>query len=139
MSRFINCCRALPILRALIVLAVIGVAALPSTANAYWRGGVWIGVGPVFPFYPPVVVGPPVVYAAPPVVYAPPAYPAYPAQPGFAVTPPGFDAPGAPAPQTAAGPSCYAGPYVCPAYNATPIGGACSCPGNNGRVAGSVH
>jgi hypothetical protein len=123
--------RASTCIRALIALAAIGAATLPSTAHAYWRGGVWFGV-PIVPYYPPVVVAPPpVVYAAPPVVYAPP--------PQFAVTPPGFVAQGSAAPQGAYGPSCYAGPYVCPAYNATPIGGACSCPGNNGRVAGSVH
>ena len=116
-------------LRALIALAAIGAAALPSTANAYWRGGIWFA-GPIVPFYPPVVVAPPpVYYAPPPVVYAPPPQ-------NFSVTPPGFAAATPPQPT---GPSCYAGPYVCPAYQSTPPGGACSCPGNNGRVAGTVH
>ena len=57
-------------------LAVIGVAALPHNAKAWWRGGYGVGV-----FVPPVVVGPPAFYpppvyvSPPPVVYAPP--PAY--------------------------------------------------------------
>jgi hypothetical protein len=128
----------IPVLcRVLVALVAIAAAVAPSSAHAYWRGGIWYGVGPVLPFYPPVVVAPPVVYAPPPVIYAPPP------QPGFAVTPPGFagaDGPAGPAPeQTAAGPSCYAGAYVCPLRNATPVGAACSCPGNNGRVSGSVR
>ena len=49
-------------------LAAIGSFAMPHQANAWWRGGVGIGI-----WVPPVVVAPP-VYAAPPVVYAPPAY-----------------------------------------------------------------
>jgi hypothetical protein len=49
---------------------------LPSHAHAYWRGGVWVGVGPAVPYYPP-----PPVYVPPPVIYAPPppvGYPPYP-------------------------------------------------------------
>jgi pimeloyl-ACP methyl ester carboxylesterase len=121
--------------RALIALIAVTAVVLPSTANAYWRGGVWFGVGPFLPYYPPVVVTPPVVYAPPPVVVAPPA--------PFAVVPPGFQGPGgyasAPPEQTAAGPSCYAGAYVCPLRTSTPIGAQCSCPGNNGRVSGTVR
>jgi hypothetical protein len=51
-------------------LALLGVAALPHKAEAWWRGGVGFGV-----VLPPVVYAPPptVVYAPPPaVVYAPP-------------------------------------------------------------------
>ena len=50
-------------------LAAVGVAAMPHEANAWWRGGVGVGV-----WVPPVVVGPP-IYPAPPVAYVPP--PAY--------------------------------------------------------------
>jgi hypothetical protein len=51
---------------AVLGLAAIGTLAAPHQANAWWRGGVGIGI-----WVPPVVVAPP-VYAAPPVVYAPP-------------------------------------------------------------------
>ena len=51
--------------------ALVGFAAMPQKAEAWWRGGVGVGV-----WVPPVVVAPPPVYVAPPpVVYAPP--PAY--------------------------------------------------------------
>jgi hypothetical protein len=48
-------------------LAAVGVAAMPHDANAWWRGGIGVGIR-----VPPVVVAPPPVYLAPPVVYAPP-------------------------------------------------------------------
>ena len=51
-------------------LAALGVAAMPTQANAWWRGP---GFG-ISLWVPPVVVAPP-VYAPPPVYYAPP--PAY--------------------------------------------------------------
>lgn len=57
-------------------LAVLGVAAVPGSAKAWWAGG-WgccrVGFGIVFP---PVVVAPPPVYVAPPYAYYPPP-PAY--------------------------------------------------------------
>jgi len=94
----------LPLLAA---LALAGVVAMPGTANAWWRGGPYVGFG----FFPPPVV------VAPPPVYAP--APSYtPAQ---------------------AGQGCYAGAYVCPLEHATPVGSPCSCPANNGRVAGQVN
>ena len=68
-------------LLAVLGLAVVGIAAAPVPAQAWWRGG-WgwgccrVGIGV---FVPPVVVAPP-VYAPPPVYYAPPAYPYYPPQ-----------------------------------------------------------
>ncbi|MBV9782206.1 MAG: hypothetical protein JO264_00145 [Acidisphaera sp.] len=43
---------------------------ISSHANAWWRGGVWIGVAPAPYYYAPQ----PVYVAPPPVVYAP--YPA---------------------------------------------------------------
>jgi hypothetical protein len=117
-------------LPAMLAAAAIGVTVLPTPAHAWWRGGVVIGVAPIVPFYaPPVYVPPPVYYAPPPAYYAPP--------PAFSAVPPGFNNGGEPT--AAGGPSCYAGPYVCPTERAIPVGGACSCPGNNGRVAGSVH
>jgi hypothetical protein len=59
-------------------LAALGIAAMPGSAHAWWRGGIGLGI-----YVPPVVVAPPAVYAPPayyappPVVYAPPvaAYP----------------------------------------------------------------
>ena len=56
--------------------AVLGVAAMPSPANAWWRGGIGIGVD-----LPPVVVAPAPVYAPPPVYYAPPPAAYYPPPP----------------------------------------------------------
>jgi hypothetical protein len=111
----------------LLALAVAALAALaPKPAAAWWRGGVVIGL-------PPVFVGPPVVVAPPPVVYAPPgdpsaAYPpaAYPA----AAAPPGY----------AAGPgrTCAAVAYICPLDAPRPVGSPCSCPTNSGGRAGGL-
>jgi hypothetical protein len=56
-------------------LAVIGTAAMPHQAHAWWRGGVGIGIWvPPVVIAPPVVVVPPVVYAPPPVAYVPAPY-----------------------------------------------------------------
>jgi hypothetical protein len=86
------------------------VALAPTQAKAWWRGGVFIGLPPVFVappyYYPPVYAPPPVVYAPPPVQYTP-------------------------APQSAL--RCYAGGYVCPLQYAQPPGAACSCYGNGGQ------
>ena len=67
-------------------LAAVGVAAMPHDANAWWRGGVGVGI-----WVPPVVVAPPPVYVAPPVVYAPP--PAYYAAPRRVWVPPHWEGP----------------------------------------------
>ena len=75
---------------ALLGLVVIGTTAVPTPANAWWRGGGWCcGVGI---YIPPVVVAPAPVYVPPP-VYAPaPAYyapaPAYYAPDAAYATPP---------------------------------------------------
>ena len=103
------------------VLAAAVIAVTPKPAEAWWRGGFYVG-GPAFFVGPPVVYPPPVVYAPPPVVYTPP--------PPVVYTPP--QAGYAPGPQSAA-PSCVAGPYVCPlppSYNGN---GSCSCFDNAGR------
>ncbi len=121
---------------ALACAAVIGglmVAATP--AQAWWRGGVWIGV-------PPIVVGAPAYYPAYPYYY-PPYYPyAYP--PAYYPPPPAYPQSQAqPAPQSqgaqsqaqashqqvAYGSTCYAGVYVCAAPGNTPVNAGCSCPG----------
>jgi hypothetical protein len=56
---------------AVVGLAAAGVTALPHDANAWWRGGIGVGI-----WVPPVIVVPPVyappVYVAPPVAYYPP-------------------------------------------------------------------
>jgi hypothetical protein len=65
-------------LGAAVALVGIGVAAMPSQAHAWWRGGCCaVGIGI---FAPPVVVAPPLyvpppVYYPPPVAYAPPQRP----------------------------------------------------------------
>jgi hypothetical protein len=135
------------LLRALSAAALVGLALLPATAQAWWRGGVFVGL-------PPVVVGPP---AYPPPYYYPPYYapapyaPGYPppgyggAQPGYGQPPPqGQAQPQAqqdqqqpaqtPAPElsqanTPIGSTCYAGVYVCQAAPQTHVGTGCACPG----------
>ena len=110
-----------------------GAALIPATAQAWWRGGVFIGV-------PPIVVGPPVV-AYPPPYYAPGYYPpAYPPE-GYAPPPANGQPQGyAQAPQQSPAPelsqanvpfgsTCYAGVYVCAAPAQTHVGSGCSCPG----------
>jgi hypothetical protein len=128
---------------------LLGAAVVPATANAAWHGGGgrdgggwgggggrdgggwggggWGDGGLLFDFVPPpIYVGPPPFYYdyPPPVYYAPP--PAYYAPPPAQV---------APAPGTA----CYAGPYVCPLARALPIDSPCTCPTDNGRIAGQTH
>jgi hypothetical protein len=132
-------------LKALAVAAVIGGAAFAATpAEAWWHGGVFIGL-------PPVVVAPaPYPYYYPPYYYPPAYYPPYP----YAYPPPPAQEPpqsnGAPntgAPGTpnsgggkvAYGASCYAGIYHCAAPAYTPIGETCSCPGIGAPSYGSVQ
>jgi hypothetical protein len=67
-------------------LAYVGVAAMPHDANAWWRGGIGVGI-----WVPPVVVAPPPVYVAPPVVYAPP--PVYYPAPRRVWVPPHWEGP----------------------------------------------
>ena len=74
------------LLRGAALAILAGAAVLPSSAQAWWRGGVFIGG--------PIVVGPPVVaypqpYAYPPAYYAPGYPPAYYA-PGYAPPPPAY-------------------------------------------------
>ena len=74
-------------------LAVIGVLAMPETANAWWRGGYGYGiwVPPVYVAPPPVYYAPPpVAYVAPPVAYAAPPV-AYPAPPPRVWVPPHWE------------------------------------------------
>ena len=114
------------------VLAV-GAAVLATPANAWWRGGVWIGV-------PPVVV-------APPAYYPPAYYPYYPYPPYYA--PPAAYYPPAqtPVPQAqgtangavAYGAMCYAGVYNCAAAPKSPIGSGCTCPGIGAPSYGRVN
>lgn len=99
------------------VMLALGAAALPTAAQAWWRGGVVIGVAPPRYYPPPVYVPPPVYYyAPPPVIYAPPP---------FYVAPPSQYAR-----------RCYAGPYICPLQPPGPAGSLCSCPANQGRAYG---
>jgi hypothetical protein len=63
--------RKLGIVAATAALAVVGIAALPTKAEAWWRGGWCCGVG-IGVVVPPVVVAPPVYAAPPPAYYYPP-------------------------------------------------------------------
>jgi hypothetical protein len=74
-------------LAAIAGMAAVGVMALPSDANAWWR----YRYGARFWVAPPVVVVPP-VYAPPPVVYAPPPYYYY-GPPRRAWVPPHWEGP----------------------------------------------
>ena len=105
------------------LLAGLALAALavPTPAQAWWRGGVFFGFPPVVPYYyppPPVVYPPPVIYAPPPAAYPP-----------YAPPPP---------PPQQAGPACHAGAYVCPLETPAAAGAPCTCPTNTGRIAGRV-
>jgi hypothetical protein len=127
MIRIARGCLRRPLLSATALALAIGPVALPSAANAWWRGGFVVGIAP-----PPVYFGPPVVYP-PPVVYAPPPY----APPPVVYAPPAesYVPPSVYAPPGAPGTTCYAGRYVCPLAQPFAPGSACSCPDNYGRRA----
>ena len=121
------------ILRTAALAALAGAALVPATAQAWWRGGVFIGI-------PPVVVAPPIYgYPAPyyyPPAYYPPAYypppPAYPQGQSYAEAQPQPQQPQQQQmsrPDTPIGSTCYAGVYVCTAPAQTHVGTGCSCPG----------
>ena len=122
--------------------ALAGAALIPTTAKAWWHGGVFIGV-------PPIVVGPPLAaYPYPPGYYYPPAYPYAPGYypPGYTYAPPatGTAAPQAAAPQvsqanTPYGSTCYAGVYTCGAAPQSHVGSGCVCPGIGAPSYGSVR
>jgi len=107
--------------------AMLMALAVAAPAHAWWRGGVWIGVPPLYvgppayyppPYYypPPVYAPPPVVYAQPPAVYAPPAAQSL-------------------APDSSGQQACYAGAYTCPINNPVPSGSSCFCQTNQGARA----
>jgi len=109
MHRYIRRCGALA------VLTLLGVAAMPGQAQAWWHGygwrpGFFIGIAPPAYYPPPVYYPRPAYYAPPPVYY----------------------------PQRTTGQACQAGAYVCPLDRPGPIGSPCSCPANRGRVEGHV-
>jgi hypothetical protein len=72
---------------AVAALAALGVAALPQQANAWWRGGVGVGI-----WVPPVVVAPPAYYP-PPVAYYPSPAPYYYGPPRRVWIPPHWEGP----------------------------------------------
>jgi len=116
--------------------ALAGAALIPLPAEAWWGGGVVIGL-------PPVVVGP--AYP-PPAYYYPPAYPYAPGYypPAYPYYPPAGAAAPQRAPQmsqanTPYGSTCYAGFYTCPAAPQSHVGTGCSCPGIGAPSYGSVQ
>jgi len=126
-------------------LSLAAVAALLCTfmhstsAQAWWRGGVFIGV-------PPVVIGPPVVAYGAPYYYAPGYYPYY----YYPPPPPNGAAPQASASgQTAApqvsqntppyGSMCHAGVYSCAAAPQSSVGSTCACSGIGAPSYGTVQ
>jgi hypothetical protein len=120
------------------LLALAGAAVLPAAAQAYWRGGFFFGVPGVYVAPPPYLYYPPAYYPPatyPPAWYPPPAY----------VAPPGPYAPPAPystpSPDEAPPPgqACYAGGWICPLEQPTPIGNACSCSTGSGRAWGRAN
>ncbi len=133
-------------LKALAVAAVIGGAAFAATpAQAWWHGGVFIGLPPVvvgaapYPYYYPPYYYPPAYY--PPAYYPPYPYAYPPASAGAPAQPQahGNGAPTADGGKVAYGASCYAGFYHCAAPAYTPIGETCSCPGIGAPSYGSVQ
>jgi hypothetical protein len=133
-------------LRALGVAGILGAAAIfASPAEAWWHGGVFVGLPPVVvapgyyaPYYYPPAYYPPAYYPPgyypPPYGYAPPAY-------GTAAPPaaPQAKAETGSQGQVAYGAMCYAGIYHCAAPANTPIGRTCSCPGIGAPSYGSVQ
>lgn len=119
-----------------IATAVSGAVLTPRAAEAWWRGGFYVGIPG------PVVVGPPVVYAPPPAYYAPPPDYYAPA-PGYSAPPSSY--PGLP-PYSGSSPpayagghpgrTCYAGGYTCPLDPNFPVGSGCSCPTGQGLAYG---
>jgi hypothetical protein len=117
--------------------ALAAATLVPLSAQAWWRGGFFIGA--------PIVVAPPAYYYPP--YYAAPYY----APPGY--VPPAYYPPAAPAytpiPQDSQnkasqanapyGSTCYAGFYVCPAPSSTHVGSGCSCPGLGAPSYGTVR
>jgi hypothetical protein len=154
--------------RFLVAAAALGVAALPlaipSSAQAWWQGGVFVGIAPPVgepaPAYPSPDYVPPQVYSAPPEAYsAPPeAYAgspeAYSAPPQAYRVPPGVyqetpdpyesappdyqGAPGTYGSHAGVPPGlyCYAGPHICPLASLLPAGSNCSCPSDGGGWVG---
>jgi hypothetical protein len=115
------------------VLAV-GAAMLATPADAWWRGGVWIGV-------PPVVVAPPAYY--PPAYYPYYPYPYY-APPAAYYPPAQTPVPQAQSDTASHGPvaygaMCYAGVYNCAAAPKSPVGSGCTCPGIGAPSYGRVY
>jgi hypothetical protein len=118
--------------RALASAVILGGAAFISApAQAWWRGGFFIGVPPVvvapapYPYYYPPAYYPPAYY--PPGYAYPPYYgPAPQAQPQ--AQPQASQAPAQNHAQVAYAAMCYAGVYQCAAPAYTPVGQTCSCP-----------
>lgn len=134
--------------RLAVIAALAGAALIPTTADAWWRGGVVIGL-------PPVVVGPPVVgypypYYAPPYYYGP-GYGYYYGPYGYPAPPPGTpqaqngqasaqqSTPQASADNRPYGATCYAGVYTCSALPQSRVGSGCACPGLGAPSYGTVH
>jgi hypothetical protein len=141
-----------PRLKALTVAALLGGAAFVATpAQAWWHGGVFIGLppvvvapGPVYPpyYYPPAYYPPPYPYAYPPPAYGqapPPADQGAPPQGQASQAPPAQGQTAQGQAQVAYGSMCYAGVYRCAAPNFTPIGETCSCPGLGAPSYGTVR
>lgn len=108
---------AKPIATALLGLSLLLPAAAQARVGFYFGvpGPVWVGP-PIY--YPaPVYVPPPVIYAPPPTTYIqrPDTQPA------------------------TVGEHCDAGAWQCPLPRALPVGAACSCPTEKGRVNGVVQ
>lgn len=117
--------------RLLAVGALVAATVAPLSAQAWWRGGFFIGA--------PIVVAPPAYYYPPyyaPPGYYPPAY--YPPAPAYTPIPQDSQAKASQA-NVPYGSTCYAGFYVCRAQPSTHVGTGCSCPGLGAPSYGSVR
>jgi hypothetical protein len=69
-------------LKRVLLLALVALLGIPcSNANAYWRGGIWVGPGYYRPYPVRIYVGAPVVVAPAPVIVTTVPPPVYVVQP----------------------------------------------------------
>ena len=125
------------------LLALAG-ATLPAAAQAYWRGGYFIGVPGVYVAPPPYAYYPPAYY--PPAYFPPAGYPpAYYPPPGTGAPPASFAAPLPASPSSTDSPplppgqACFAGAWICPLDQPTPIGSPCACSAGGGKAWGRAN
>jgi hypothetical protein len=111
----------------------------PQPAQAWWRGGVWVGGPGYYPYRPYYYAPRPYYYAPPPVYVAPPPVVVAPPPVVYAAPPPAYYPP-PPAPYAALARTCFAPSLSCPMEVARAPGAACYCSDALGnRSWGTAH